>query len=74
MTPPTQTGAKITEIARRIPDVFRRMPIELLRRYAQHGVTGAKDEVRQRRTAGAFEKESKTIKCERGPCGDSETR
>jgi hypothetical protein len=50
--------------AAEIPDVFRRMPLELLRRYAQHGVVGARDEIRRRRTVGAFEKESKTIKCE----------
>jgi hypothetical protein len=32
-----------------IPDVFRRLPMEILRRYAQHGVTGPKDEMRRRR-------------------------
>ena len=35
--------------ATQIPGVFRPMPLELLRRYAQHGVTGAKDEMRRRR-------------------------
>lgn len=39
-----------------IPDVFRRMPIELLCRYAQHGVIGAKQELRHRRAEEAMTK------------------
>jgi hypothetical protein len=50
------------------------MPLELLRRYAQHGVTGAKDEMRRRRTAGTLEKESKTIKCEAEVLDGKETK
>jgi hypothetical protein len=32
-----------------IPDVFRRTPMATLHRYAQHGVTGAKQELCRRR-------------------------
>jgi hypothetical protein len=39
--------------ATEIPDVFRRMPIELLKRYSQHGVAGARDEIRRRRAEQA---------------------
>jgi len=35
--------------AAEIPEVFSRMPAELLERYAQHGVVGAKRELGRRR-------------------------
>ena len=31
-----------------IPDVFKRMPIETLEKYARHGVIGARQELRRR--------------------------
>ncbi len=50
MTAATQNRFRAIGNQTEIPEVFTRMPLELLRRYAQHGVTGAKDEMRRRRT------------------------
>jgi hypothetical protein len=44
-------GQAITEAE--IPAVFRRMPVETLERYAQHGVVGARLELQRRREAQA---------------------
>jgi hypothetical protein len=39
----------MTHLTPEIPEVFQRMPLETLRRYAHHGVMGARQELSRRR-------------------------